>query len=66
MSQMKEQDKITGRDLSKTDVSNMPERAFKVIVIKILTGLQKRVEVISETLKTEIEKEPFRVEEHDQ
>ena len=35
------------------------------MIIKILTGLQKRMEGISETLKTEIEnKEPFRVEEH--
>ena len=36
---MKEQDKIT-RELSETD--NIPDREFKVIVIKILTGLQKK------------------------
>ena len=28
----------------------MPEREFKVMVIKILTGLEKRVEDLSETL----------------
>ena len=51
MSQMKEQDKITARDLCEMDVSNMADREFKVMVIKILTGLKNRVENISETLK---------------
>ena len=35
VSQMKEDDKITVRDLSETDISNIPDRKFKVIVIKI-------------------------------
>ena len=40
MSRMKEQDKITARDLSKTNISNMPDREFKVMIIKIFTGLK--------------------------
>ena len=48
---MKEQDKITARDLSEMDISNMADREFKVMVIKTLTGLKKRVENISETLR---------------
>jgi len=32
----------------------MPDREFKVMTMKILTGLEKRVEDISETLNTEI------------
>ena len=39
-----------GRDLSKRDISNMPDGAFKAMVIKILTGLVKRIEDTSETL----------------
>ena len=31
----------------------MPESEFKVMIIKILTGLEKIVEDISETLNTE-------------
>ena len=27
------------------DVSNMPDRKFKVMIIKILTGLEKKMEV---------------------
>ena len=30
------QDKITPRDLSKMDISNMPDRELKIRVIKIL------------------------------
>ena len=42
------------RDLSKTDISNMSEGEFKVIVIKMLTGLEKRIEYIRETCNTEM------------
>ena len=54
MSQVKEQDKITIRNLSKTEMSNMPDREFKVMFIKIYTGFQKRVEDISDILDKEI------------
>ena len=37
------------------DISNILDREFKVVVIKILTGLEKRVEDLSETLNKEIE-----------
>ena len=47
MSQMKEQDNTTARDLSEMVISSMPDREFKVMVIKILTGLEKRMEDIS-------------------
>ena len=39
----------------------MPDREFKVMVVKILTGLEKRVEDVSEILnkeKANIKKEP--------
>ena len=38
---MKEQDKIIARDLSKTEISKVHARGFKVMIIKILTGLEK-------------------------
>ena len=42
----------------------MSDREFKIMIIKILTGLEKRVEDISKTLNKEIKKEPIRDEEH--
>ena len=43
--------KITARDLSETEISNMPNKEFKVRIIKILTKIEKRVKYISKTLK---------------
>ena len=50
---MKEQDKITARDLNKANVNNMSSREFSVVVIKIFIGLEKRVEDLNETLNKE-------------
>ena len=50
---MKEQDKATARDLNETDISNMPDGEFEAMIIRILTGLEKRNEDMSETLITE-------------
>ena len=41
---MKKQDKSTARELNEMEICNMPEREFKVMIIKILTELGKRVE----------------------
>ena len=51
---MKVQEKATARDLSKTDINSIPDTEFKLMIIRILTGLEKRVEDMSETLNTEI------------
>lgn len=53
MSQMKEQDKTAARDLSQMEIS-MPYREFNDI--RILTGLERRMEDINETLNTEIKR----------
>ena len=55
MTQMKEQDKITARDLSEMEIMNMPNREFAQRIIYILTGLEKRLEDLSEILNKEIE-----------
>ena len=49
--QMKEQNKITVRKLYETEISSMPDREYKVMIIQILTGLDSRVGDIGETLK---------------
>ena len=48
MAQIKEQDKTTARHPSKID--KMPDREFKAMIIKILTGLEKRVEDLMKPL----------------
>ena len=44
LSEMKEQDKAMVRDVSKTDISNMSDKEFKAMIIRIRTELEKRVE----------------------
>lgn len=48
ISQKKEQDKTIGKELSEMGIRSMSNKEFKVMVTKILTGLEKRVENISE------------------
>ena len=50
---MKEQDKLTARELNKPGMSNMPDKEFKVMVIKRLNRLEKRVKDLNETLNKE-------------
>ena len=35
---------MKGQDDSKTDISNMPVGPFKAMILRILTGLEKRLE----------------------
>ena len=38
----KEQEETTARDLLKTDISNISEQKFRITVIRILAGLEKK------------------------
>ena len=51
---MKGQDKAMARDLNGTDVNNTPNGEFKTMIIRIFSGLEKRMKDISETLTTDI------------
>ena len=51
---MKGQDKAMARDLNGTDVNNTPNREFKTMIIRIFTGLEKRMEDIRGTLTIDI------------
>ena len=53
LSQMKEQDKATARDLSESKISNWPDPGFKATII-MLPGLEKSMNNIRETLTAEV------------
>ena len=55
MFQTKEQDKTTEKELNKMEVSNLPDKEFKVMVIKALMALERRVDELSENFNKEIE-----------
>jgi len=51
----KEQEvELTARDLINRDISKRPELEFKTEIIRILTGLDKRIEDNKESLIAEI------------
>jgi len=56
MSQREERGKITARDLGETEVRNMPDKQFKVMIIKILSLDLRKVEDINEALNKKIKK----------
>lgn len=51
---MKEKDKDPSKHQSKMNISKMTTREFRVMIIKTITGFEKRGEGISETLNKEI------------
>ena len=44
MLQMKEQDKIPGKNPNETEINNLPDEKFKVMVTKIFTDLRRRMD----------------------
>ena len=54
MSQIKEQDKITVKELNEIEINSVSNKEFKVMVIKILNGLEKeRMNSVRTSTKTE-------------
>lgn len=65
---MKEQDKTSEKELNKTEISNLPDKEFKMTNIKMIAE-RKRIDEDSENSKKELEnikkkKEAIRVEEY--
>ena len=52
--QKKLQEVVTANELIKNDLSNITEHEFKIIVRKLIAGLEKRIEDSRESIATEI------------
>ena len=44
MSQMKKQDKTPEKQLNEVETGNLPEKEFRILVVKMIQDLRKRVE----------------------
>ena len=61
---MKEQDK-TSEELSKVEICKLPDKEFKVMIIKMLNKPRRRMNEYSEKFNKDLEiKEPNRAEEY--
>ena len=48
---MKEQDKTQEEQLSDTEMDNLPEKEFRVMIVKMIRDLGKRMETQSEKIQ---------------
>ena len=44
MSQMKEQDKIPEKQLNEVEMGNLPEKEFRIMIMKMIQDLEKEME----------------------
>ena len=44
MSQMKEQDKSPEKQLNEVEIGNLPEKEFRIIIMKMIQDLEKMME----------------------
>ena len=51
MSQMKGQGKTQEKQLNEVEIGNLPEKEFKIMIVKIIQDLRKRMEVKIEKMK---------------
>ena len=45
MYQMKEQDKTPQKQLNEVEIGNLPEKEFRIMIVKMIQDLRKRMEV---------------------
>nr|KAF6492348.1 hypothetical protein HJG59_009561 [Molossus molossus] len=61
-SQMKEQNKTSGKELSEMEISNLTDAEFKTLLIRMLNGLSENLSELSEGLKS-IKKDQSEIKE---
>ena len=51
MYQLKEQDKTPEKQLNEVEVGNLPEKKFRIIIVKMIQDLRKRMEAKIEKMQ---------------
>ena len=51
MYQMKEQDKTPEKQLNEVEIGNLPEKEFRVMIVKMMKELGRRMDAQSEKLE---------------
>ena len=51
MYQMKEQGKTPGKQLNEVEIGNLPEREFRIMIVKMIQDLRKRMEAKIEKMQ---------------
>ena len=51
MYQMKEQDKTPEKELNEVEIGNLPEKEFRIMIVKMIQDLGKRMEAMIEKMQ---------------
>ena len=57
MNQMKEQEKTPEKQLNEMEIGNLPEKAFRIMIAKVIQDLRKRMEAQTEKIQEVFNKE---------
>ena len=57
MYQMKEQDKTPEKQLNEVEIGNLPEKEFRIMIVKMIQDLRKRMEGKIEKMKETFNKD---------
>ena len=55
MSEMKGQDKALGKQLHELETCNLPQREFRIVIVKMVQDLRKRMGKIQEMFTKDLE-----------
>ena len=56
MYQMEEQEKTPEKQLNEVEIGSLPEKEFRVMIVKMIQNLGNRMEKIQETFNKDLEK----------
>ena len=62
MYQMKEQDKTPEKQLNEVDIGNLPEKEFRIMIVKMIQDLGKRMEAKIEKMQEMFKKDQEELE----
>ena len=55
ISPMKEQDKIPEKQLNEVEIGNLPEKGFRIMIVKMIQDLRNRIEKMQEMFTKDLE-----------
>ena len=54
---MKEQDKTPEKQLNEVEIGNLPEKVFRIMIVKMIQDLRKRMEAKTEKMQETFNKD---------
>ena len=64
ISQMKTQDKISEKQLNKEEIGNLPEKEFRIVIVKMIQDLRKTRENMQKMFTKDLEELKKRHEQY--